>query len=185
MKKALFTLFAFLLMVFNIYGQEALKKGVYTLGGSIQGNYSKSTYDQGEYESKDFWFSPSFGYFIMDKLILNAYIDFDYYETKSTSTYSRSYSYIDRYLSLSVGGRYYFGDHGFIPFAGAKIGFTKWLGEDPNTIRGTIEGGFNYFLSKSVALEPFVNYTYSKTNNEGEKNNSFGIGIRVNYFILN
>ena len=44
--------------------------------------------------------------------------------------------------------------------------------------------GINYFLSKSVALEPYLEYKKSNYIVADQKMSSVGIGIRINYFIV-
>ncbi len=46
-------------------------------------------------------------------------------------------------------------------------------------------GGINYFLSKSVALEPYVAYENSTYIEGDEKTSGVSVGLRINYFIIN
>ncbi len=164
----------------GIYGQEALNKGVFSLAGNI--GYNSSSY-QDNYSSNTSYIiniSPQFVYFIADHFSLG--ITLNYINNFDGSTSS----------SISVGPslRYYFYVEEFIPF----LDLSATLG-DPNLESSSgfgagliIKGGFDYFLSSSVAIEPSASYNHSSFTPSGNGSasnitNVFEVGIGVNYFI--
>ena len=178
----------FLLILFSIsfqqFAQSPLKKGVYTLGGAIEGKYEKGEWSGNSDETYIINANPSFGYFVVNNLLVSGLINYSYYEDKYTNSSGRTSSFIMRSIGIGAAGRYYFRSTGIIPFAGVGIGYSKYLGEDPYSIRYNIEGGINYFLSNSVALEPYINYAISKNYKPEEETKVLMLGMRVNYYIF-
>jgi hypothetical protein len=164
----------------DIYGQEALNKGVYSLAGTI--NYSSSSYkdNYSQMNSHTFTFAPQFVYFVGNHTALGVEVNYtNYFSGQTTSSFSIGPSF-----------RYYFYVEDVIPFLQANINIA-----DPNLESSSgvsfgfgITGGLNFFLSNSVALEPSVSYTYSSFSVSGSNTstttNAFKIGIGVNYYIF-
>lgn len=195
-----FKVIAVLILVFfsgsTLFSQSAIKKGNYTLSGSVSYSYSKNTIDNesSDYTLKayNFGFSPAFGFFISDNLLVGGNISFNYNELNSISTYRNIFGTpvtlenksIRRHFALGPEIRYYFTSLSFFPFLEIAYNYSKELATDQYGHIFNFTGGINYFISNSVALEPFIGYSIGKYKNPDQDLNTFSIGIRVNYFIL-
>ena len=158
--------------------QEQLKKGVYSLGGSIA-FASQSISSNGLNSSGTFFsFSPSASYFITDKV-----------ELKLDPTYQRlSSGPTQTTLGLDLGARYYFQNEKLTPFIGASGGM-QWstLGVRPYsspTSNIIVIGGIEVFLSTSVAIEPAISYLYENMSDYSVIIKEFQFGAGIKYFIL-
>lgn len=184
-KKCIITILFFIVSLnSNMFSQEALKKGVYSLSGSI--TFSNSTNESKIDETKElsFFMMPALTYFFIDNLSAGLSLSYGYSElTFKEST--REYKFINRPVSIGPVIRYYFSCEKFIPFLEAGYHYSNSLtgNEDMNSF--SIAGGINYFISKSVALEPYFEYTKTNYIVEDQKINRVAIGVRVNYFIVN
>ncbi len=195
-----FKVIAVLILVFfsgsTLFSQSAIKKGNYTLSGSVSYSYSKNTIDNesSDYTLKayNFGFSPAFGFFISDNLLVGGNISFNYNELNSISTYRNIFGTpvtlenksIRRHFALGPEIRHYFTSLSFFPFLEIAYNYSKELATDQYGHIFNFTGGINYFISNSVALEPFIGYSIGKYKNPDQDLNTFSIGIRVNYFIL-
>lgn len=187
-----------ILILFNsvIFSQSAIMKGNYSLSGSISYYYSKNTINNqlsySEFKIDNFMFSPDFGFFITDNLLLGGNISFNYNELKSKSTYRNTFENlitienksIRRHLAIGPNVRYYFNTLSFFPFVEIAYNYSNELASDQYGHIFNFTGGINYFLSTSVALEPFIGYSLGTYKNPDEDLNTFSVGIRVNYFVL-
>lgn len=178
----------FLLIIIGLsvqqFAQSPLKKGVYTLTGEIEGRYDKGEYNGNTDETYVINLTPSFGYFITDNILIGGSLGFNYYEDKYTNSSGRTSSYIMRSLNFGPWARYYFDVKGIVPYLGVSVGYSKYLGEDSYGINCKAEGGINYFLSNSVALEPYISYRINKFYKPDEDAKSFMVGMRVNFYII-
>jgi hypothetical protein len=165
----------------DIYGQEALNKGVFSLAGTIEYSSFSSSDNYSSYNSHLFYFDPQFVYFVGDHTSLG--ITLNYINNFSGSTSS----------SLSVGPafRYYFYVEEFIPFLelSATLGSPNLESNSGFEAGISIKGGLDYFLSNSVALEPSISYDHTSFTPSGNSysatiTNVFEVGIGVNYFIF-
>lgn len=183
-KKSLCLLILVSIITIQNYSQSPLKKGVYALSGSIEGSYDKGEWENNTDETYIVNVKPAIGYFFTDNIMVNGELSFNYYEDKYTSSTGRSSTYIYRSLSLGPSARYYFNSTGIIPFLGLSLTYLKSLGEDDYGIKYGIQGGINYFVSNSVALEPFLAYSISKYYSPDQTQKDFSLGIRVAYYII-
>jgi Outer membrane protein beta-barrel domain len=191
MKSKMFLLFIITLLLSNslLYAQAALKKGVYSLGGSIEYLNSKNTVND-PYEtttkSSYFRFQPSFSYFIIDNLSIGGSVSYFYSETEISSTaYDLNSKYISRQFGIGPSIRYYFETNNIVPFLGVGDAYSKDIDSEQESNTFNISGGFDYFLSNSIGLEPFLSYSIIHYNKPDQNVNSFSIGLRINYFIIN
>ncbi|HRN25052.1 MAG: hypothetical protein IT276_01470 [Ignavibacteriaceae bacterium] len=195
-----FTLLGIIILLFLFssisFSQYALNTGNYSLSGSVLYSHSKNTSSNqvSDYESKmdNFLFSPDFGIFIIDNLLISGNVSFSYNEINTQSTY-RDFTgnpvilknkNIRRYLTLGPTIRYYFDNLKILPFVETAYNYSKALGSDQYGHIFSFAGGINYFISTSVALEPFIGYSISTYKNPNQDSNTFSVGIRVNYFIV-
>ena len=164
----------------NLFAQEALKKGCYSLGGSIEFQSSTNESQIGDTKWLAFTFQPTLSYFFVDNLSTGLSIGYGYYE--STIWNDKS---INRTISFHPVIRYYFAGGKFTPFLEAGYIYSNYLtgNEDANSF--SFASGINYFLSKSVALEPYIEYQRSIYIDGDQKVDGFFIGMRINYFIIN
>lgn len=192
------TILLFLSFLFNsvLFSQSAIKKGNYTLSGSVSYSYSKNTMNSefSDYTLKtdNFSFSPAFGFFILDNLLVGGNISFNYNELNSKSIYRSTFGNpitlenksIRRHLALGPNIRYYFNRLSFFPFIEIAYNFSDELASDQYGHIFSFTGGINYFISNSVALEPFLAYSIGSFNNPEQEINTFSIGIGINYFVV-
>ncbi len=194
----------FFLVIFSLFynsplfPQDALKKGVYNLSGSISYSYSKSTsssnepyYNSGTANIKETYISmtPSFSYFIMNNLSIGGSISYYYAETEYSLSNTTNPSLvfpksISRNFGIGPSIRYYFSGNIIVPFLGISEFYSKNINSKQEGNIFTAVGGINYFLSNSVALEPFLSYSLSTYNKPNQNTNTFSIGFRINYFII-
>ncbi len=194
----------FFLVIFSLFynsplfPQDALKKGVYNLSGSISYSYSKSTsssnepyYNSGTANIKETYISmtPSFSYFIMNNLSIGGSISYYYAETEYSLSNTTNPSLvfpksISRNFGIGPSIRYYFSGNIIVPFLGISDFYSKNINSKQEGNIFTAVGGINYFLSNSVALEPFLSYSLSTYNKPNQNTNTFSIGFRINYFII-
>ena len=167
----------------TMFAQEALKKGIYSLGGSVTFAGSTNELELEKIKSTDILILPSITYFIIDNLSLALDLGFGYNEI-SLETDHVNQTHISRDMVIGPVIRYYFSSSRLIPFIEAGYRYSNSLSGNNDMNTYSLAGGINYFLSKSVALEPYVEY--SKTNYiVGDQNISrISGGIRVSYFIV-
>lgn len=194
--KIIFVLILSISSISSLFSQIAINHGNYTLSGSVSYSYSKLTMNSelSDYTLKvdNFSFSPAFGYFILDNLLVGGNVSFNYNESNSHSTYRNIFGNpitienksIRRHFAIGPDIRYYFTSFSFFPFLEFSYNYSKELASDQYGHLFNFTGGIDYFISKSVALEPFVGYSIVTYKNPDEDLNTFSFGIRVNYFIL-
>lgn len=178
--KLFFGLLFLIIFFTESFGQSPLKKNVYTFGGSVSLSYQNNKFEVSTDKTFSILVSPSFGYFITDNIMVLGKLGFTYYESKYEDN-EHINKYYWRDYSLGSSFRYYFNAEKFIPFLGAGVGYTKYTYGYSTEIFFT--GGMNHFLSKQIALEPFVSYSILLTDNVKRSTYylRFGAGI-VYYF---
>jgi opacity protein-like surface antigen len=186
MKKALLAVTALLIFVSNVNAESPTDKGVYSLSGSI--SYTNTNKDGGTMIS----ITPAFMYFVHPNLAVGASII--YWDFKDDNFEDKTYG-------IGPVVRYYFGKDAIYPFASVEYTYTKDKFESSfsstYTARGndlTLGLGIDYFLSRNVALEPMIRYTF--THNDNNASSPFGttsssdrsetlfMGIGINAFIF-
>ena len=178
-KYFLATLFFAISFNSNLFAQEALKKGVYSLSGSITFTNSTNESEYGETKNLSFFMVPALTYFLVDNLSTGINLSYVYSELSI-----RNNKFINRSISFGPVMRYYFTNEKIIPFLEASYRYSNSLigNEDMNSF--SFAGGINYFLSKSVAIEPYIEYTKTNYIVADQKISGFSLGMRINYFIL-
>lgn len=152
-----------------------LQKGTWMIGGS-NGNIDL-TFDP---DAFGFSLVPRIGYFVSDKFVVGANIGVVHNRTNESFIASRA-----TVLSFAPLARYYFGKNPRLRwFTGASVGmnFTNtendFFGERNETsFTGTVNGGFNFFLSPNFAFEAEPFLTTDFDNVVG------GLNLGFNYFI--
>ncbi len=176
----------FFLSVFSyqLYAQNPLKQGVYNLAGSISFSTAKNQAEHDEIKYSNFSFEPSFNYFILDNLMIGGSIGYEYSWSEYVPKTGPSSTSINRSFRIGPSARYYFDSSPIIPFVGVSAAYSKYIGYDQEGKLFTFEAGINYFLSSSVALEPFVSYTSSSYDNPDQDIDQFMFGVRISYFVI-
>lgn len=177
-------LFVLLFLTSNLYSQDALKKGSYSLSGAV--TYSSGTYnsDWGETDNENFEFSPAVTYFFIDNISFGIRISYLYSEFNDKIG-DQEFLHIIRPYSIGPVMRYYFASNKFIPFIEASYSYSNTITGNNDGNNYSFAGGINYFLSKSVALEPYVEYSKRTFLQGNQKNSSVAVGLRINYLIVN
>ena len=183
---AVYFMFAFL-FVFNSFSnsQEALKKGVYSLSGGISFSASKNSMGDEYYKQNQISFSPSISYFVVDNLLLGANISFIYYENIAKLSFNDfEYKSIGRDYLIGPSLKYFFNGYKIVPFVGVSAYYTSSIGSEQEGKNISASLGIDYFITKSIAVEPFLQYSYTFYNKPDQDINTFSIGLRMNYFII-
>lgn len=182
-KFSIVILFFILFSNTNLFSQEGLKKGVYSLSGSITFSSSTNESKYGETKDLNFLMTPALIYFVVDNLSAGLSVSYGYFEL-TIKDKIREDKYIQRPFSIGPVIRYYFSGEEFIPFVEAGYRYSNSMrgNEDMNSFSFAV--GINYFLSKSIALEPYAEYTKTNYIVADQKISRISIGIRINYFIV-
>jgi len=164
------------------YGQSVLDKGNYQLGGSVTYDRGKSNNAYFHDKYTDIQLSPEYSYFVMDNLLIGGLISFDY--NKYEWTYPDHY--LSRSKSLGIGPlvKYYFRTDNLIPFISASATYNKYLDEDEHGYNLNFSTGLDFFIAKSLALEPFISYSTSNYYKPDSDSKQFSFGLRLSYFII-
>ena len=175
----------FILINEKLNAQNYLKKNAYNFGGSISFAFSDTDNLDDEATTKDISVAPSFTYFVSDNLSIGMAFQFDYQEDALThqandSLISRT---VDKFLNVGPTARYYFHTRNFAPFIETSVQFTTFLHSNDHGIAFSIGTGINYFITKSIALEPHVIYSWSKFFSPNYSINKYMFGIRIFYQI--
>lgn len=185
MKKQLLFSILFVVVALNISvpAQDALKKGVYSLSGGISFLSSTNNSDWGKSESLDILISPTINYFLVDNLSAGVSLSLGYYEMTFKDN-NRDYKNINRPISLGAHLRYYFSNEKFIPFIEGGYNYGNSLSGNKDINLFTLACGVNYFLTKSAALEPYLEYRKMSYIQSNQKVSGIAFGVRVSYFIV-
>lgn len=178
------------------------EKGSWVVGGSTTiGFNSVNTKEKSDGESYDgpkvstFNFTPSVGYFVMDKLAVG--LDLGY--TSITTKYNDD-GYTDKYttstFSILPTATYYFTtDSKVYPYLGAGLGYASAKEKEDRyetTVDGfawKAKGGIAYFITDKVAIDLGVSFNQF-SNKEKEYGyeyktivNTFGVGAGLSIFL--
>ena len=145
-----------------LFPQEALKKGSYSLSGSIEFSTGSDKFTGYENDFLNFLMTPGISYFFIDHLSAGVNISYGYseYHIKSTTS-AGELKLISRPISIGPVIRYYFASDVINPFLEASYRYSNSINGNKDRNGYSFAGGINYFLSKSVALEPYVEYENS------------------------
>lgn len=125
--------------------------------------FESSNGEISEYKYSEFNFSPSIGYFVIDKLVAGLLMDYEYYKNNNQNNDN---NYKSTSFVIGPFAKYYFVDYKNIwPYAGFGIGFgsgKKIVNSKPleeiklSTFR--IGGGATYFINENVGFDLFMGY---------------------------
>jgi len=166
--------------------QDQIKKGVYSLGGSISYSSTTMKYINDEFTSSTFEIAPSISYFFLHQCELSFGVGYTASSVKYVGGDSESKN---NSFNLNLGVRFYYPLGIVAPFIGAsgQISWTTpYYESEPflsPTTGYTFTGGSEIFIAQAVAIELAVVYT--KIRNDSQSTSNFiPIVIGVKYFIL-
>jgi len=164
------------------FSQSVLDEGNYQLSGSIKYSYSESNNPYFDEESTQIQFAPQYGFFVIDNLLVGASVSFNYSEYKWTDP--ETDLSVSRYFGIGPLCKYYFRAGEFVPFVGASAEYNKYLGQDRYGYAVELSTGVDFFLAKSLAVEPFISYKFSNYYKPESDQNILSFGFRINYFVV-
>jgi outer membrane protein W len=194
MKRIILVVGVVVLLAGKVYAESPTEKGVYSLSGSV--SYSHSKDNASGDTTKTISVYPAGFYFVYPNLAIGTSII--YSDSKASGLEYK-------YYGIGPVVRYYFGKDTILPFLSLEYLYTRNKGKmtfggssSDSTGRGTdisLGIGVDYFLSKNVALEPIVRYTFS--HSDDHYTSSFGmpsgtsnrseellVGMGINVFIF-
>jgi hypothetical protein len=174
-------LLAFILICYSFNGNyqidKSIKKGDIVLGGSSGFAFSKNKYRHKvfEYGSEQYSyrtsnqkhitisFSPLFGYFVTDGLVIGISPSYSYSQVKFGFSGERS----TKSMGISPFIKYYF-NNGF--FTGLESGYSYSIENidkiEYNSLSFKPSVGYAFFVNSKVSIEPSLEYYFSKVINE-------------------
>jgi hypothetical protein len=153
---------------------EAISAGNWLIGGTIG-----STNFNFETETFALNVQPRAGYFISDRVAIGALVSLGLNAAEGDT---------DFLYGIAPFVRYYFPE-GASPtgrwFGEASGGIAGASGEDSNPVSLTLgaSAGYAHFISRTVALEGILGYTYNEADINSSGSGSSGIGISVGFQI--
>lgn len=193
-----------LLLTLSAFGfvNAQTEKGSWVVGGSTTIGFnsvgSKVDYNGGSVDGpkvSTFNFTPSVGYFVMNKLAVGLDLGFTSVSTKYNDDGSND-KYTTSTFSLMPTATYYFTTESkLFPYLGAGLGYASTKEKD-NSYETKVDGfawkgkgGVAYFITDKVAIDIGLSYhRYSnKDTYDGQdiktKINTFGVGAGLSIFL--
>lgn len=156
--------FLFVFMFATMAANAQFEEGKWIVGSSVTGldlSFAGSS-DNNLGTKNHFGFQAEAGYFLMDNLALLGDLGGDW--SSSADMYQ-----------LGAKARYYFDKVGFYAGTGLLLRSMQIKhGSDTTDFALTFEGGYTYFLSRTVAIEPGLYYHLSLSDNDWSR---FGLKI--------
>jgi hypothetical protein len=176
------------LLVSGTQAQEAdsslFNKGTYSLAGSI--TFDRTTSPGSDRTITDVSVAPLYLHFLSSRFAMGGQAEYTYHKTTSDDYASEEYS-----VGLGPQLRYYFLVHPIHTFFSATVIFTSggrtWFGishDAPDEILTSLNLGADFFLARSLSLEPFVQYRM-RLNTGSSNINTVTLGISVAHFVFN
>lgn len=173
----------------DMQAQDQLKKGVYSLSGSLAyiSTNSKENFNDLEIDESSFAVFPRASLFVFNRI--EGSLGLGYYRSSVTvSPASPSVLVHGKSTSLevSLGLRYYFPLEKVAPFIGADGGM-YWSSSEGRSYSKPVSdysfiGGIEIFISQTAAIEPAI--TYLRHFDDIGLANQFSVSVGVKYFIL-
>ncbi|WP_025069391.1 outer membrane beta-barrel protein [Bacteroides propionicifaciens] len=152
-----------LLFVATMSANAQFEQGKWFVNAGLTGldlSYSKQT-------KGHFGLDAGGGYFIKDNIAILAELGGDWS------------SPVDKY-KLAAKGRYYFDKIGIFAGAGLKLSSLQYKGQDKsNDFALIMEGGYAYFLSRTVTIEPSIYWDLSFRNSDYT---AFGLKLGFSFY---
>lgn len=171
------------LIVLNstLTAQIPVCQGTYSVGGQI--SYIHQSEAGGSSSYSLFSFSPSFGYFFINQVLLGLSVTYNH---QSTDEYSKNAYGFGPML------RFYINTENINPFLGFSYSYNKSKDNyNSENIYAEIVSsiGLDYFITNYFAIEGSINYSFDiqkMSNDYSTKeidSNTFSLGIGAKYFI--
>jgi outer membrane protein len=166
--------------------QGQTNKGTLLVGGNV--DFSSVAAAGNGYGKSLFVFSPTIGYFIIDKLAMGANID---WTVLSTSVRSNNVTYTDAVGGFAIGpfARYYFSEGNIRPYANLNMGFggasstSSGLGSSSTSSTHSIFNvgaglGAAFMLSDHASIDAQLKYSLQSQHYTGSSTDySVGTGL--------
>ena len=183
--RAMLSIVLLLLFVSVNSAQGPIPKGTFNLDGTI--SFTSTSSDGRDDSRNSFQLNPQVGYFIIDNLSFGLSVTYSTTSIGDNSTY---------HWAVGPAARYYLNLDKIYPFIGLGYSFSEmsFLNEVENIKSNqlTFSGGFDVFITESVAIETLLSYMmetqtfpdgfylFNSSENEAKsKTIFFGVGINV------
>jgi hypothetical protein len=169
------------------FGQPQLARGVYSASGFISFSSTSTDIQNNSNTTTVLEISPSLSLFVSDGIELTLAPSL----LKSSSESSSPPSNTSRTTSLGIqaGFRYYFPADAYAPFvgAGAGLAWSKYSGSFELPFSSPLktyflEGGIDFFVTSSFAVEPSVRYR--GTSRDVYSDTGILLSFGVKYFVF-
>ena len=187
MRKSISVILALIAMFLGatvIHAESPTDEGVYSLSGST--SYRNTDYEESD-DSYSYLIGPSFLYFVADNLGIGTSLSYgrisgDGYTSTSAGIGPTIRWYLPVDTKVFVSASYFYVD-----------GKTEnhSIKRDSTRKRWSFAFGFDYFLSKNIALEPSLRYQiddyeldFGSTLSSDDDSKTFGATIGINVFIF-
>jgi hypothetical protein len=157
-------IFAACLLLTSLEASAQFEKNSWVVNPTITG----VEYSYNDVNKNHFGFSAQGGAFVIDNVALLLKLGGDW--TNTVHTYS-----------VGTGGRYYFSNIGV--YVGSGLYFTRWAYSNDRERQGhrdeyglTVDGGYAFFLSRTVTIEPAVYYDLSFKDSDLSK-----LGLKLGF----
>lgn len=179
MKKVIVVLF--FAFAVTVTAQSPISQGSVSLGGTA--SFSSQSYDNSSDAYTTFILNPKAGYFFVDHLYTALSVTYSHYSIGNT---------VSDIYGLGPVIRYYFDADNVKPFLGVGYNFmSQKVTSDPgvfNTNEFIISGGIDFFVTRSLALEGSLNYSFisykaTASRLDPMKSKLFRVDVGFNYFI--
>jgi hypothetical protein len=192
-KKIYFDILIFtitLLCSLNLYGQEALGKGTWSVGGQIQASTLTQDQDYDYFTQKNVIISPQFSYFLSAHFSIGGALSYNYFYSKDAYKGSFGGSDVNKTANIGFGPslRYYLDSALFTPFIESSINYSIPViaeGLDNYVYSYELKAGIDLFIGKSAAIEFSLGLSrIMYTSGKNDSKNFSNMGIGFNYFVL-
>lgn len=174
-----------------LFAQSPLNKGIFNLSGGL--SYSSTSVDEDDYDSKADILSitPGIYYFVVNNFAIGGTFLYQKISSEYNNEYDSDWGYST--IGFGPGARYYLNLGEIKPFVSISYSFTSSKdddSEDDDTHKTTdiaIGGGFDYFISKNISIEPYARYHILGSkygDEEGPDRKMLEIGIGIGVFVF-
>jgi len=182
MKSQIYSVFFVLFITHFLSAQSVIQQDSYNLSGGILLSFSDNNHPDFSSKTTSFIFDPALTYHLLDILAIGGTVHIRYSDEK-IKTESGSERSIERIFELGPRVRYYFHNKNFAPFIDCTLHYSKVLPEKTEGYGFAIGTGINYFISKSVAIEPRFSLTLNYYSNPKYDLQTYQVGVGLNYHI--
>lgn len=164
----------------NVFGQSPINQGTISLGGQIA--FSSESSESADNNLNTLAIMPQGYYFILNQFAIGG--QFLYLRMSSGDNVTTN-------IGVGPTVRYYLPFEEVHPFINASYAVAKSTFSDSDFeykgTQWTLGGGMDVFISKNVALEPYLSYSWltdDYSDNDTTDRNTFEIGVGIGAFIF-